>query len=350
MSNHTLDEIRSQPQVWRSVGRQIAENKADLTTLVQGYGEKELVFVGSGTSYYLALSAAGTYAGLTGLPARAVPSCDVLAYAEAIFPKGSDGHEAVVISRSGTTTEALLACEAIRDKVGFQPTTISCRPDSGLTRLGRYSMVIPEADEQSVVMTRSFTSMLLMLQHLAALKAGHRAVLDELAGLPEKVAGVLENHQNLVEQIIGPAQFDHFVYLGLGPYYGLACEGMLKIKEMSISHSEAYHTLEYRHGPMSLVTEKTLLVLLMSERMRREETRLAKDMQALGARILVICDRADAGINEAADHVVELGAGLSDYTRSVLYMPILQLLGYYQALAKGFDPDHPKNLTQVVTL
>ncbi|MFC1619578.1 SIS domain-containing protein, partial [Candidatus Neomarinimicrobiota bacterium] len=118
----------------------------------------------------------------------------------------------------------------------------------------------------------------------------------------------------------------------------------------SLSVSEAYHSMEFRHGPMSIVDEDMLLTMLISERAREQETRLLKEMKALGATTYVICERADTEIRAASDYLIELGTQLPDEARLILYMPPLQLLAYTNAVAKGLDPDNPKHLTQVVTL
>ncbi len=73
-------------------------------------------------------------------------------------------------------------------------------------------------------------------------------------------------------------------------------------------------------------------------------------MKKLGAKTLVICEKANDKIYSISDFLVELKSGLSDYARLILYMPITQLLGYYTAKEKGLDPDNPKNLSQVVEI
>jgi len=192
--------------------------------------------------------------------------------------------------------------------------------------------------------------MFLLLQHLAGTIAGNAEFEEELLALPEKGATVLDTYRGPLKDIIDTSVFNKFVYLGQGPFYGLACEGMLKMKEMSLSFSEAYHTLEFRHGPMSIVDEDMLIIFFISEHARAEELALLKEMKRLGAKTLVITEAADIEIQKAANYMVELKSGLSDYARLILYMPVVQLLGYYTAVAKGLDPDKPKNLTQVVVL
>ena len=139
-----------------------------------------------------------------------------------------------------------------------------------------------------------------------------------------------------------------FFFLGSGPNYGLACETMLKMKEMSLSYSEAYHFMEFRHGPKSMVDRSSLVVGLVSEEAREQEIAVLKEMQELGATILALADY-EFGLEEF-DHIVAFKSGTSDWARGVLYLPLLQLLAYHRAMAKGLDPDHPAHLDAVVKL
>jgi glucosamine--fructose-6-phosphate aminotransferase (isomerizing) len=124
----------------------------------------------------------------------------------------------------------------------------------------------------------------------------------------------------------------------------MACEAMLKMKEMSLSYSEAKHMLEFSHGPMSMVNEQSLVVGLLGDEVCEHETAVLRDMQGRGAQILSIaadCDWSDA---------VQVGTAIPQWGRPVLYLPMLQLLAYYRALANGQNPDQPANLTAVVSL
>ena len=348
MAHVTLKEILSQPEVWQQVLGLLADDGTVQKMANQNAGET--VFIGCGTSYYLSLSAASYYTLVTGRKSRATTASEALLYPDSFLPSGGAECMPILISRSGTTTEVVRVAQNSSDIFGDEPLGISCRPGSDLLRECAQTVALPQADEESVVMTRSFTSMLLLIQYLATVQAGNAKLQQELLQLPELGSIVLEKSQSTMKQIMDEGSYTKFVYLGHGPYYGLACEAMLKIKEMSLSSSEAYHSLEFRHGPMSMVGEDMLLTFLMSERARDHEILLLKEMKALGARTVVICEQADDDIREYSDYFIELNSGLSDAARLVLYMPALQLLGYYNALAKGLDPDKPKNLSQVVTL
>jgi glucosamine--fructose-6-phosphate aminotransferase (isomerizing) len=101
---------------------------------------------------------------------------------------------------------------------------------------------------------------------------------------------------------------------------------------------------------MSLADNQMLLTFLISDKGFREEVHLLKEIKKLGAKILVICETANREIRHHADYLVELNSGISDFARLILYMPVTQLLGYTMAVKKSLDPDHPKNLNQVVQI
>lgn len=348
MAHVTLEEILSQPQVWQQVLRLVADDET--VRNLASHSARETVLIGCGTSYYLSLSAASYYTMVTGRKARATTASEVLLYPDIFLPGDNAGCMPILISRSGTTTEVVRVAENISGHCGDDLFGISCRAGSDLLRVCDLAVALPPADEESVVMTRSFTSMLLLIQYLATVQTNNDKMQEELSQLPALGSLILEKSHSIIKSIMAEGSYTKFVYLGHGPYYGLACEAMLKIKEMSLSSSEAYHSMEFRHGPMSMAGEDMLLTFLISERTHAHEILLLKEMKALGARTVVICESADDEIRASSDYLIEIRSGLSDAARLVLYMPALQLLGYYNAIAKGLDPDKPKNLSHVVTL
>lgn len=348
MTKHTVEEIKSQPSIWQSVIKNSECLNGKTEELIKTSAHHNFGFIGSGTSFYLSLSAAAMWKAVTGLQAQAIPSADIMFYAD-LYAKSGGVDSAVLISRSGTTSEILLAGDTL-SKFNTNRISLTCRADSELSQLGEYRYLIANADEKSVVMTRSFTSMLLQIQILASRFSGNQAFFDQLSSLPEAGTALMQKYDGLAEEVILPNNFSKFIYLGHGPHFGLASEGMLKVKEMSVANSEAYHSLEYRHGPMSLVDTDTLIVFLLSDRTGTAEIKLISEMKALGAKCLAICETANSDVRTQADYVVELNSGIEENARLILTLPILQNLAYQNALKKGMEPDEPRNLTQVVTL
>jgi glutamine---fructose-6-phosphate transaminase (isomerizing) len=176
---------------------------------------------------------------------------------------------------------------------------------------------------------------------LTMLAAGAETLRGEMEKLPDAGSKLLAKYEPVAREFGENLDFDRFYFLGSGGRYGLACEVNLKMKEMTLTHSEPFHFLEFRHGPMSMVTDKAVVVGLLSEKNRSHEQAVLNEMQARGANILAL---AESGAR------VALGSGIDESARNVLYLPILQLMAFYRSMAKGLNPDRPNNLTAVVKL
>jgi len=247
----------------------------------------------------------------------------------------------VTLSRSGETTETLRAVETFRAAGRGAVLTLSCYPDRPLTSLGDLNLVFPSGQEQSMAQTRAFSVLYLATVALAALWAGRDDLLGELDRLPEACRPLLKDNADLTHDLGSDAAIDRFYFLGSGPRYGLACELSLKMKEMSISHSEPFHFMEFRHGPRAMAGPGALLVGLVSAANQAHELAVLEDIRGQGARVLAIGERVTD---------VAFGAGLSAAASDLLYLPVGQLLGFERALHNGCNPDQPENLAAVVVL
>ncbi len=117
---------------------------------------------------------------------------------------------------------------------------------------------------------------------------------------------------------------------------------------MSLSWVEAYHTLEFRHGPMALVDEETLVVGCVSASMRQFEIEVLGDLQKLGGAI-ILCDDGQSGdFPWVPEYHIKTTSEINQWLRGVLYLPLMQRLGYQRALGNNQNPDQPKNLRQVI--
>ena len=345
---HSLDEILSQPQCWSASLEDLKQKKTLHSVAERFAGATEWLFIGCGSSYYVALSAAATMGRLTGLRSRALPASEVLLYPDAV-PAGAGNCVPVLISRSGLTSEVIAAAEILKSR-GIPTLAITCAAGQTLEESASETILLARADEKSTVMTRSFSSMLLTLQALAAVIAGDSKFLNSLSLMAQDVAPLLPTLPEKLRAFVAGHDFDDYVYLGQGPFYGLACEGALKVTEMSVSYAQSFHTLEFRHGPKSIVGPETLLVFLLSESGYQAECEVLREMKSLGATTLVVTNRADGVVRGASDLVVELQLDVPEYARLAPYLFAGQLLGLHAGLKKGLDPDSPRNLSRVVLL
>ena len=141
---------------------------------------------------------------------------------------------------------------------------------------------------------------------------------------------------------------DLFVTLGQGAYYGISNECMNKMKEMGIANSEAYYSMEYRHGPMSLVDENTFLLLLSNEKTRKTDEDLMEQMRSFGG---VTCGLGpDADQMRGLDYALKTPEAYSELQAAALMGLIGQFLGYYISLRKDIDADSPRHLSQAIVL
>jgi glutamine---fructose-6-phosphate transaminase (isomerizing) len=345
---HSLAEILSQPEVWKACLAKLHQSKG-LERVRDRFGNSPgWLLIGCGSSYYVALGAAATISSLTKRPAQAIPASEILLYPELALAAAKDWVP-VLISRSGRTSEVLKAAELLASR-NLPTLAITCTPNQPLETMATLAICLSPADEQSTVMTRSFTSMLLTLQALAAMLAGDSKFAGSLADMPAASQATLVELPTRIRQFAQAHTFADYVCLGQGPFYGLACEYALKLTEMSLSYAQSFHTLEFRHGPKSIVNSKTLLVFLLSEHGYEAEYELLTEMKSLGAPILAVANQADVRVRAAANLVVELSLDVPELARLAPALWAGQLLGLYTGLDKGLDPDAPRNLSRVVTL
>ena len=334
----TWAELNSQPDAWAALIQRLQSGALALPVDPAGYDE--VLLLGSGTSFYLARAVAD-WMGRRGWTARAVASCEVMLDP---FPSrpSSARRLAIGFSRSGHSSELLLA-NGILKAAGFDLLGVSCTAGSSLLSQVDYPLLISEGYEDGLVMLRSFTSMLLAAQWLFGTEADRTA----LKVLPEAGRAMLAKAPTL-RQLADSQAFDRFVFLGSGPQHPLTQESALKIQEMAVATSEAYYSLDYRHGPKACADSNTVVTLFsLSDRARG--LALARDIRALGATLVVIGTDAAPYADIAQIALAPSGMGSDEAAAAALMIPV-QLFAFATALRRGQNPDAPANLSKVVVL
>ncbi|MFE7064340.1 SIS domain-containing protein [Sutcliffiella sp. NPDC057660] len=340
MNSHTWNEISNQHEALRQT-----------LVVMEGFhlpsvsADEIHIFTGCGTSYYLAHSAAKYYQKTTGKTAIAVQSSEILIEEDSVFAKGCS-YRLVAISRSGTTTEVVKALEHVKNRQDIKTVAITCNKDSKTAVLSDRSIVLDFIDEKSVVMTQSFSCMLFALQLYAAFSTDDLTKKNFLKGLPELSKEVMKEKE-MLKSLAQNKKLGRYIFLGAGAFHGLAKEATLKLKEMTQTECESYSTLEFRHGPISIVDETTVVVLLSSENSEYYDKSVVSDIQNKGGTVVVMT-KDDSSLT--GDFTVRLPTSMPSDEMLVACMPHLQLLAFYKALDLGLDPDRPRNLTQVVRL
>jgi len=336
---YTWNEINTQPEAWKAALEQIRAERQEIERLLEG-GFDEVIFTGCGSTYYAALAAAAVFTTLTGRRSRGLPGSELWLNPGSHYPSGGR-YLLVPISRSGETSETIQACQYFREAGLGQILSLSCYPGTRLAGLGDLNLVLPSGQEESYAQTRAFTTLYLAAMALSCFAAGRDDLFAQMDGLPGACERLLKRHTDAALQLGGDLTTDRVYFLGSGLHYGLACELSMKMKEMSLTHCEPFHFLEFRHGPKTMASQGALIVGLISATNAAKERAVAADMQEQGARAYLIGE----GETGAA-----LESGLPEVLRGPLYLPAGQLLSYARAIARGLNPDRPANLEPVIKL
>ncbi|MHB8806187.1 MAG: SIS domain-containing protein [Anaerolineaceae bacterium] len=337
----TQAEILSQPETWKETLQYLKSDWVGRLPNLQDYDQ--IVITGCGSTYYLSIWAARFLHCSTGIPAIALPSSE-LWYSGDLWLKPFKKILFIAISRSGQTTETLQALDQFLKVQKKDALAITCYKDSPLAKMSPLSVTTTAGMEQSVAQTRSFSNMMWPIIFLS-----EKNIPDSLITTVRSSAQTfLSNYQATAREIGNNLDIERFFFLGNGPLFGLSQEVMLKMKEMSLSYSEAFHFLEFRHGPMSMVNHQSLIIGFTNQATYSFELPVFNDMQKLGGRTLAV--GKVSGKPQSIDYLFDIGEKVPSTWSYPFYLPLIQLLAYERSMAKGLNPDKPENLTAVVEL
>ena len=344
-SEITYREIYQQPESFAAINASLNDIYA---VLDQAFAEKydELIFTGCGTSLYLAQAAAHAFSTYNAIPAKAM-CCSELYYFPETYVK--DRKVLVLpITRKSYTTEVRMAIDKVRSYPNVKSLAITCDKDS--EKYNDFVILSPDTAEDSVIMTRSFTSMVYLAAVMSMYVGGKKEEIEAMGSYADHARDALKKMDDLAKQIVSEHEnLNLYITLGQGIYYGVANECMNKMKEMGLTNSEAYYSLEYRHGPMSLVDENTLIIFLGSEHTGEGDAKLMAEMKSYGAVTAAIGSKASKELS-GADYCLDLPYGYNDVQNAAIIGFIGQFLGYYIAEKKNIDADSPRHLSQAIVI
>jgi glucosamine--fructose-6-phosphate aminotransferase (isomerizing) len=250
------------------------------------------------------------------------------------------------ITQSGETADTLAALKAAR---ACNCTTIAVTNvlGSSVTRIADHTLYLRAGPEISVAATKSFIAQLaVILQIVNTIRQG--TCLDLLLHGNRAIEEVLL--MDLTSSVLLCRNAQHIFFVGRGPFYPVALEGALKMKEISYIHAEGYAAGELKHGPFALLSGETpVIALCMPGETYQVMLSNIKEMKARGAPVVGIGLRGDTEIPDIVDvfiPVPETHLFVQILTTTV----VLQLLAYLTADALGCDIDKPRNLAKSVTV
>jgi len=348
---HTLKEICQQPWTWqRTCERMIAERDSLLAYM---QGVKSLVFTGSGSSEYAGDCLRSPLRSELGLTVESVSGGNLLLHGAKALPNARPGL-LVSLARSGNSPESTGAVKILLEsEPAYRHLIVTCNEAGSLARTWRDRRDVlvlalpPETNDESLVMTSSFTNLTLAARFLGLLGRPEE-YRKSCAILSQSCRELLATHFDVISRIAA-TEFRRAVFLGSGTRYSAAREASLKMLEMTSGRvttlSESF--LGLRHGPMSFVHEDTLVVCQLSSdpRTRAYEVDLLAelDRKKLGLGKVIIGEDVPESIVRPGDEVIhcrELGE-LGDDDAAIPFVVVAQLLAFFRCLEEGLRPDSP---------
>ncbi|MFM7765744.1 MAG: glutamine--fructose-6-phosphate transaminase (isomerizing) [Sphingomonadales bacterium] len=326
---------------------------------IRDYEEKlkninRLILIGCGTSWHAGLVAEYLFEEFARIPVEVEYASEFRYRNPVIY--GDD--LILAISQSGETADTLAAMELAKNK-GATVFGVCNVVGSSIPRLSHAGAYTHAGPEIGVASTKAFTAQVTVLA-LIAMAMGKlrgaltgdqlRALMYELESIPAKVEKALKLNDEIVKLSELYKDSHNFLYLGRGYNFPVALEGALKLKEISYIHAEGYPAAEMKHGPIALIDENMPVVVIATNSAHYEKVvSNIQEVKARKGKIIAIVSEGNTGLNDLADHVIEVPETEECLSPLINTIP-LQLLSYHIAVMRGCNVDQPRNLAKSVTV
>jgi len=359
---NTAIEIAGQPLLWREIFEQVCANKNELAAFLDPLLNSEnlrIILTGAGSSAFLGEAAQGVFQKQTGRITQAIATTDLVTHPDLYFMRNVPTLM-VSFARSGNSPESVEAVRLANSHCSkIYHLIITCNAKGELVRntigMNVFTFILPEAaNDKSLAMTGSFTSMLLaglLMVNLSSFRAAEEKVNE----LSAKAKEFIEKYSTQIEQLAGNS-FERVIFLGSGPLLGIARECHLKLQELTDGKVICKHDsfLGLRHGPRAVINNRSLIVYLFSSdpRVFKYEMDLVQSIDDDSPDVPVVSfGRKISGLkNDSLQIEISFSTDAGEFE---FILPSLfgQLLGFYRSLHLGLQPDNPSvsgNINRVV--
>ncbi len=314
--------------------------------------------VACGTAYHAGLIAKYAIEHWTRIPVE-VEVASEFRYRDPVLDRST---LVVVISQSGETMDTLMALRHAKDQKA-RVLAICNANGSTIPRESDAVLYTHAGPEVAVASTKGFLTQVvacylvgLFLAQVRGIKYEDEvaAIVEDLRGLPDQVAQVLEQMEPVRALGRSLADSNTILFLGRHVAFPVALEGALKLKELAYIHAEGFAAGELKHGPIALIDEGTPVVVVVPSPRSRESVHgkvvsNIQEVRARGARTIVIAEEGDEDVVPYADHIIRVPRTPTLLAPVVTTVP-LQVLACEIADTRGYDVDQPRNLAKSVTV
>jgi tagatose-6-phosphate ketose/aldose isomerase len=346
---HTAQEIVQQPQTLRAIHALLQRDEARLSAFLLpliNRRDMRVILTGAGTSAFIGECLVPYLTNRLPCRVEAIATTDIVAGPDNFLERDTP---TLLISfgRSGNSPESVAAIDLADQLVAeCHHLAITCNAEGALAKRTAataqgYALTLPdETHDRGFAMTSSFTGM--MYAALTAL-IGTTEMADRIDAIASAVEMIVQDHAQTM-QALAERRFERVVYLGSNGLKGLAREAALKLLELSDGKTVAIHDspLGFRHGPKTIVTEKTLVVVFVSNDpyTRRYDLDLIAEIGRDGkaAHIVAISTEPLAAMNTV---LVPALANAKDCDLLFAMIVAPQMLAFYTSLTLSKTPDNP---------
>ncbi|MBF0313395.1 MAG: glutamine--fructose-6-phosphate transaminase (isomerizing) [Oligoflexia bacterium] len=264
---------------------------------------------------------------------------------------------AIFISQSGETADTLAAQELCKRADLFTLAIVNVA-NSTLYRNSHFNLLTHAGIEVGVASTKAFT-----LQVLTGYLFSK--ILKEREGFDRNqfkhnVYELLQNMERGLDRAgeiaaIASELYSKkgFIFTGRGPYFPIALEGALKIKEIAYVHAEGYAAGELKHGPIALIDEEMVNIAILGSELFEKTLSNMEEVRARKGIIFAIAPKEFSEVRPRLgnhDFYFPLEYGKEVDLNPLYVSTLMQLFSYYVAKMRGTDIDKPRNLAKSVTV
>ena len=339
-THFTLKEIYEQS---KTIFTSIHQTNPNLETFCDILAKADDVYItGSGTSYHSALLAKHILSRYSKIRVESIMSSE-FQYSSELLDKNS---VLIAISQSGETADVLQSVKSAKEK-GARVLSIVNVSTSSLARLSDCFLEVKCGPEIGVAATKSFTSQLSIIYHIADRVGGNlTGISTEERELSNAIEKTLQLETNIAEIARLVKDVKDIYILGRSIHFPICLEGALKIKELAYIHAEGIAAGELKHGPLALIDTNSLVIILNPYDSTYVDTLSnANVIKSRGAKIIGITNKQDP----IYDYCIPIPHVKESLLPLVEVIP-LQMLAYHLALYNNADPDYPRNLAKSVTV
>ncbi|MDD7938559.1 glutamine--fructose-6-phosphate transaminase (isomerizing) [Actinomycetospora lutea] len=269
----------------------------------------------------------------------------------------------VAISQSGETADTLEAVRHARDQKA-RVLAICNTNGAQIPRESDAVLYTHAGPEVGVAATKTFTAQVIAcyLVGLALAQVFGTKYADEVAREYAELESSTVAVARVLDAVVEPtralardlAPSKAVLFLGRHVGFPVALEGALKLKELAYMHAEGFAAGELKHGPIALIEQDLPVVVVMPSPKGRailHQKLLSniREIQARGARTIVVAEEGDETVRPFAEHLIEVPA-VSTLLQPLVASVPLQVFAAEVARARGYDVDKPRNLAKSVTV